>query len=92
MKFDLKVFQCFFYYLYYRFNVKIKFDGFLIIIVLSVLQIFLNMFNVKEFFEDGVYVFFEVKVKGMVKKVDIVFVQWKMGREWLVFYEVRDKV
>lgn len=81
-KLDMKFGQCFLYYLYYRlFNVKFKFDGFLIIIVLSVLQMFFNMFNVKEFFEDGVYVFFEVKVKGMVKKVDIVFVQWKMGRE-----------
>lgn len=73
-------------------NVKSKPDGPPIIIVPSASQTLLNTFNVKEFLEDGVYVSPEVKVKGMAKKVDIVFVQRKMGRERPVPYEVRDKI
>lgn len=77
---------------HHRPNVKTKPDGPPIIIVPSASQTLLNTFNVKEFLEDGVYVSPEVKVKGMAKKVDIVFVQRKMGRERPVPYEVRDKV
>lgn len=73
-------------------NVKTKPDGPPIIIVPSASQTLLNTFNVKEFLEDGVYVSPEVKVKGLTKKVDIVFVQRKMGRERPVPYEVRDKI
>lgn len=73
-------------------NGKGKPDGPPIIIVPSASQTLLNNFNVKEFLEDGVYVAPDVKVKAMAKKVDIVFVQRKMGRERPVPYEVRDKV
>ena len=73
-------------------NSKAKPDGPPIIIVPSASQTLLNTYNVKEFLEDGVYIAPDVKVKTMPKKLDVVLVQRKMGRERPVTYEVRDKI
>lgn len=58
-----------------------------IILVPSAAQTLLNMYNAKEFLEDGVYVAADVKSK----KPEVVTFYRKMGRDKPVKYEVRDK-
>ncbi|MCO5548587.1 hypothetical protein L7F22_002047 [Adiantum nelumboides] len=58
-----------------------------IILVPSAAQTLLNMYNAKEFLEDGVYVVADIKSK----KPEVVNFYRKMGRAKPVKYEVRDK-
>ncbi|KAI5070240.1 hypothetical protein GOP47_0015096 [Adiantum capillus-veneris] len=58
-----------------------------IILVPSAAQTLLNMYNAKEFLEDGVYVAADAKNK----KPEVVTFHRKMGRPKPVKYEVRDK-
>lgn len=62
-----------------------------IILVPSAFQTLLNMYNAKEFLEDGVYVSADVKAKADSKKPEVVTFLRKMGRDKPVKYEVRDK-
>ena len=71
---------------------KAKADGPPIILVPSASQTLLNTYNVKEFLEDGMYIAPDLKAKIMPKKLDVVHIQRKMGREKPVTYEVRDKI
>lgn len=62
-----------------------------IILVPSAFQTMLNMYNAKEFLEDGMYVSADVKAKELPKKPEVVRFVRKMGRETPIKYEVRDK-
>jgi parafibromin len=62
-----------------------------IILVPSAFQTMLNMYNAKEFLEDGMYVSADVKAKELPKKPEVVRFLRKMGRETPIKYEVRDK-
>lgn len=83
----------------YDVNFKFKFwkigEGVLIIFVFSVFQMLIIIYNVKEFFEDGVYILNDVKVKEMKGvKLDCIMVQKKFSRDRervVIVYEVRDK-
>jgi parafibromin len=63
-----------------------------IILVPSAFQTMLNMYNAKEFLEDGMYVSADVKAKELPKKPEVVRFVRKMGRETPIKYEVRDKI
>ncbi|GJP69440.1 hypothetical protein CLOP_g433 [Closterium sp. NIES-67] len=63
-----------------------------IILVPSAAQTLINIFNVKEFLEDGNYVPAEEKARAAGgKRPEMVVVQRKMGREKAVAYHVRDR-
>ncbi|KAH7415566.1 hypothetical protein KP509_14G052600 [Ceratopteris richardii] len=64
-----------------------KIEGIPIILVPNAAQTLLNMYNAKEFLQDGVYVMPDVKNK----KPEVLYFYRKMGREKPVKYEVRDK-
>lgn len=67
-------------------------EGVPIILVPSAFQTLLNMYNVKEFLEDGVYHAPDAKVKEMPKKPECITIQRKSGRDRAGFtFEVRDK-
>lgn len=67
-------------------------EGVPIILVPSAFQTLLNMYNVKEFLEDGVYYAPDAKVKEMPKKPECITIQRKSGRDRTGFtFEVRDK-
>lgn len=71
-------------------------EGVPIILVPHASQVLINLYNVKEFLEDGVYVPNDVKFKEFEAegvKPDCVTVQKKFGRDRVVrAYEVRDRV
>lgn len=70
----------------------VKPEGAPIILVPSAFQTLLNIYNAKDFLEDGVYVAPDVKAKQMPKKPECVTIQRKIGREKApVAYEIRDK-
>jgi parafibromin len=70
----------------------VKPEGAPIILVPSAFQTLLNIYNAKDFLEDGVYVAPDVKAKQMPKKPECVTIQRKIGREKVpVAYEIRDK-
>lgn len=74
------------------FGSKVKQEGRPIILVPSAFQTLLNIYNTRDFMEDGVYVAPDVKAKQMPKKPECVTIQRKIGREKApVTYEVRDK-
>ncbi|KAH9298790.1 hypothetical protein KI387_030472, partial [Taxus chinensis] len=63
-----------------------------IIIVPSAFQTLLNVYNAKEFLEDGVYYAPDVKAKEMVKKPECITIQKKINKDKGVStFEVRDK-
>lgn len=70
---------------------KVKVEGSPIILVPSAFQTMLNIYNAKDFLEDGVYVAPDVKAKTISKKPELVPLVRKMGRDTPVKYEVRDK-
>ncbi|KAH9326543.1 hypothetical protein KI387_006721, partial [Taxus chinensis] len=71
---------------------KGKPDGVPIILVPSAFQTRLNIYNAKDFLEDGVYVAPDIKAKEMPNKPECVTIQRKIGREKApVTYEIRDK-
>lgn len=71
---------------------KTKPDGLPIIHVPSASQSLLNTYNVKEILGDGVHIAPHPKVKTMPKKLDVVLVQRKMGRQRPVVYEATNKI
>jgi len=74
------------------FGGKVKPEGAPIILVPSAFQTLLNIYNAKDFLEDGVYVAPDVKAKQMPKKPECVMIQRKIGREKApVAYEIKDK-
>eukprot|EP01018_Ginkgo_biloba_P020794 Gb_16335 [translate_table: standard] len=73
-------------------QIKGKSEGMPIILVPSAFQTLLNIYNAKDFLEDGVYVAPDVKAKLTPKKPECVTIQRKIGREKApVTYEIRDK-
>ncbi|CAI5998489.1 unnamed protein product [Closterium sp. NIES-64] len=63
-----------------------------IILVPSAAQTLINIFNVKDFLEDGAYVPAEEKAKAAGgKRPEMVAVQRRMGRDKAVVYHVRDR-
>ncbi|CAI5484043.1 unnamed protein product [Closterium sp. Yama58-4] len=63
-----------------------------IILVPSAAQTLINIFNVKEFLEDGAYVPAEEKARAAGgKRPEMVVVQRRMGRDKAVVYHVRDR-
>ncbi|XP_057817080.1 protein CDC73 homolog isoform X2 [Cryptomeria japonica] len=71
---------------------KGKPDGVPIILVPSAFQTRMNIYNAKDFLEDGVYVAPDVKAKQMPQKPECVTIQRKIGREKTpVAYQIRDK-
>jgi len=74
------------------FGSKVKPEGAPIILVPSAFQTLLNIYNARDFLEDGVYVAPDIKAKQMPKKPECVTIQRKIGREKApVVYEIRDK-
>ena len=74
------------------FGSKVKPECVPIILVPSASQTLLNIYNAKDFLEDGVYVAPDVKAKQMPKKPECVTIQRKIGREKAsAAYEIRDK-
>ncbi|GLJ33880.1 hypothetical protein SUGI_0681480 [Cryptomeria japonica] len=67
-------------------------EGVPIIIVPSASQTLLNMYNAKDFLEDGVYYTPDSKAKDMVKKPECVTIQKKINKDKGVStFEIRDK-
>eukprot|EP00252_Welwitschia_mirabilis_P011474 TRINITY_DN25733_c0_g1_i1.p1 TRINITY_DN25733_c0_g1~~TRINITY_DN25733_c0_g1_i1.p1 ORF type:complete len:435 (-),score=51.96 TRINITY_DN25733_c0_g1_i1:118-1422(-) len=71
-------------------SAKVKAEGPPIILVPSAFQTLLNMYNAKEFLEDGVYVFPDSKVNQMTKPESVI-IKRKLSKDVAVPYEVRDK-
>eukprot|EP01018_Ginkgo_biloba_P022160 Gb_19881 [translate_table: standard] len=73
-------------------NINKTGEGVPIIVVPSAFQTLLNMYNAKEFLEDGAYVAPDVKVKQMPKKPECITIQRKSSHgKSAVTFEVRDK-
>lgn len=75
-----------------KYNSSSAGEGVPIILVPSAFQTLLNMYNVKDFLEDGVYYAPDAKVKEMPKKPECITIHRKSGRDRTGFtFEVRDK-